>query len=217
MIDPEKRKNNKEEIPWEHYQKLYEKLDPEEVSLRCGVDYDEAAGGFLIRLMGKSYRVSHPDFVVTTEDAGFAALRDTYPAKILVARYLIEGRCTPFGGSYVTYRDVPWGELYFRNFQGRCLARLAFGFGSRLEEFSKALESIGGKRVKTGDAGYEFEFINHVNLQFILWSGDDEFPPSSQILFSDNITSAFTAEDMAVIGDVSIGTLKAMCDAGKKG
>lgn len=216
MIDPEKRKNNKEEIPWEHYKERYEALDPEEVSLRCKVDYDENAGGFAIQLMGVSYRVSHPDFTVTTTEPGFAALRDTYPAKILVARYLIEGRYMPPTGNFVTYREVPWGELYFRNFQGRCLARLAYGFGSRLEDFSQALEKIGGKRVKTGDAGYEFSFMNHVNLQFILWGGDDEFPPSSQILFSDNVTSAFSAEDMAVIGDVSIGTLKAMCDAEKK-
>lgn len=216
MAELDKRKNNKEEVPWEHYLELYRALDPEEAALRCGVEYDPAQGGFGIRLMGVDYRVSFPDFTVTTDQEGFAALRDTYPAKILVARYLTGGRYTPFGGTFVTYRDVPWGELYFRNFQGRCLARLAYGFGSQLPEFSAALESIGGKRVKTGDAGYEFEFINHLPMQFLLWAGDDEFPPSSQILFGDNVTSAFSAEDMAVMGDVSITTLKAMCQKAKQ-
>ena len=43
----------------------------------------------------------------------------------------------------------------------------------------------------------------------ILWEGDDEFPPSSQILFSDNFPVSFAAEDMAVMGDVIIGSLKA--------
>ena len=43
----------------------------------------------------------------------------------------------------------------------------------------------------------------------ILWEGDDEFPPSSQILFSDNFPVSFQAEDMAVMGDVIIGALKA--------
>ncbi len=42
----------------------------------------------------------------------------------------------------------------------------------------------------------------------ILWEGDDEFPPSSQILFSDNFPISFQAEDMAVMGDVIIGSLK---------
>ena len=36
----------------------------------------------------------------------------------------------------------------------------------------------------------------------ILWEGDEEFPPSSQILFSDNFPVSFQAEDMAVMGDV---------------
>ena len=44
----------------------------------------------------------------------------------------------------------------------------------------------------------------------ILWEGDEEFPPSSQILFSDNFPVAFQAEDMAVVGDISINMLKAL-------
>ncbi|MEG2633391.1 MAG: DUF3786 domain-containing protein, partial [Oscillospiraceae bacterium] len=35
----------------------------------------------------------------------------------------------------------------------------------------------------------------------------EEFMPSAQILFSDNFALAFTAEDMAVVGDISIGAL----------
>ena len=44
----------------------------------------------------------------------------------------------------------------------------------------------------------------------ILWAGDDEFPPSSQILFSDNFPNAFQAEDMAVVGDITITMIKAL-------
>ena len=48
----------------------------------------------------------------------------------------------------------------------------------------------------------------------ILWEGDEEFPPSSQILFSDNFPISFQAEDMAVMGDVIIGSLKSFCKSG---
>ena len=44
----------------------------------------------------------------------------------------------------------------------------------------------------------------------MLWAGDEEFPPSSQILFSDNFPLSFEAEDLAVVGDIAIGTLKKM-------
>lgn len=73
------------------------------------------------------------------------------------------------------------------------------------------MEKIGAEKISSGDAGYEFEFLNELKLRFILWEGDDEFPPSSQILFSDNFPVAFTqGEDMAVVGDVSINMLKAL-------
>lgn len=59
-----------------------------------------------------------------------------------------------------------------------------------------------------GDIAYEFEVIDGFRVQMILWAGDDEFPPSSQILFSDNFPIAFQAEDMAVVGDISITMIK---------
>ena len=40
-------------------------------------------------------------------------------------------------------------------------------------------------------------------MTFILWAGDDD-SSSAQILFDNNIPFAFSAEDVAVIGDVSI-------------
>ena len=53
------------------------------------------------------------------------------------------------------------------------------------------------------------KFFPEYKIQMILWEGDEEFPPSSQILFSDNFPVSFQAEDMAVMGDVIIGSLKA--------
>ena len=33
----EQRKNNKDEVPFEHYLEQYRQLDPEEAALRCGL------------------------------------------------------------------------------------------------------------------------------------------------------------------------------------
>ena len=88
--------------------------------------------------------------------------------------------------------------------------RLAFGFGNKQEQFQRAMEKIGAKRLSHGDIAYEFEFLDGYYLQMILWAGDDEFPPSSQILFSDNFPNAFQAEDMAVVGDITITMIKAL-------
>ena len=104
---------------------------------------------------------------------------------------------------------MPWGEVYLRQFDGRCIKRLAFSYGSRLGVFRKIMEHIGALPVSHGDAAYEVEIYPGYQVQMILWEGDEEFPPSSQILFSDNFPVSFAAEDMAVMGDVIIGSLKA--------
>jgi hypothetical protein len=63
-----------------------------------------------------------------------------------------------------------------------------------------------------GDAGYRFEFLNGLFVSILLWGADDEFPPSAQILFDDNFVFAFTAEDIAVVGEVIIEGLKSLRD-----
>ena len=104
---------------------------------------------------------------------------------------------------------MPWGEVYLRQFDGRCIKRLAFSYGNRLGDFKAIMEHIKAVAVKHGDIAYEVEIFPEYKVQMILWEGDDEFPPSSQILFSDNFPVSFKAEDMAVMGDVIIGSLKA--------
>ena len=50
-------------------------------------------------------------------------------------------------------------------------------------------------------------------MSIIIWEGDDEFPSKAQILFDDNFPSAFSAEDIAVAGDICISRLKALKDS----
>lgn len=206
-------KDSKERIPYEHYMGLYQKLTPEEISGRTGIPYDEEKCVFTLRLMGITYEISWPDYRVkhTEEGYGYYPLENAANARILVLRFLVEGAIGASTGKFLTYREIPWGQVYFKQFQGRCLMRLAFGFGNNLKKFREIMEKIGAEKISSGDAGYEFEFLNELKLRFILWEGDDEFPPSSQILFSDNFPVAFTqGEDMAVVGDVSINMLKAL-------
>ena len=205
-------KDNKERIPFEHYLNEYRKIDPKEAAERCGVEYDEERQQFHIRLMGYRYLVDFPEFAVHKEDEneeGAFLLLDLVPAKIIVLRFLISAQVVKSSGKYLTYREVPWGEVYFRQFEGRCLMRLKFGFGFKLDKFAEGMEKLPGvKKLELGDVSYEFEFINGLHVRFILWSGDEEFPPSSHILFEDNFPYAYQAEDLAVVGDISITTLK---------
>lgn len=77
----------------------------------------------------------------------------------MVLRYLTEGGAAPSTGKFLTYREIPWGEVYFKQFQGRCLFRLAFGFGGKLDAFREIMERVGAQAISSGDVGYELEFM----------------------------------------------------------
>jgi hypothetical protein len=135
--------------------------------------------------------------------------------KLLIIRYLTEGAYALPSGKLVSYEELPWGSVYMRNFRGRVIGRLAREFGRGPEAFPDIIESMPGlnyEKISVGDHGYRIEFIDNIYISVIYYEGDDEFPASFQALFDDNIKYAFTAEDVAVVGDVLIGRLKAHRD-----
>lgn len=202
-------KDNKERVPFEHYKEEYVKKDPQEISARTGFPYSEEKKCFTVRFLGKDYEVGFPEFTVKCIQEGdsFRPLEEMTAAQILVLRFLIEGGRADGTGKFLTYREVPWGEVYYRQFNGRCMMRLAYSYGSRIDAFRTALEKMGAKKINAGDAGYEIELFEGFFIRFQIWGPDEEFPPSSQILFSDNFTT-FHAEDLVVACDVIIGTMK---------
>lgn len=197
-------------MPIAHYEKLFAGADPWLLSARCGVPYepggeDDASGVFALALIGRPIEAAWPSMAMRYVDTG-EELADK--ARIIVAELLLNGQLVPGTGRFIPYSEVPWGDHYLKAFQGRCLARLAYMFKGA-EAFSRAAERIGGTRVEGGDASYEFDFIGGVMMRLTVWEADEEFPPASQILFSDNAPLAFTAEDLAVAGDILLGALKA--------
>ena len=203
-------KDSKERLPWEHYLSQYQESDPKEIAARLGISYDEEQKYFTLKFLGTVYQISWPDFQVSHEadDMGFYPLETMTYARTLTIRFLLNGAEASGTGKFKTYREMPWGEVYLRQFDGRCIKRLAFSYGNRIKDFQAIMEHMHCVPVKHGDIAYLLEIFPDYLVQMILWEGDDEFPPSSQILFSDNFPISFQAEDMAVMGDVIIGSLK---------
>ena len=201
-MEPIYGKNNKEELPLEFYLAKFREGDPREMAERCALPYDGEA--LTMNLLGRSYTVTHPDFAIAGEPA------PTNPERILFLRYLLDGRYVEPSGQYLTYREFPWGEVYLQQFTGRCIKRFAFSYGSRPEVLRQIVARLPARLIERSDVGFELTLMEGLTMQFLLWLGDDEFPPNGQILFSDNFRFAFTAEDMANIGDIVLNRMKAI-------
>lgn len=203
-------KDNLERRPAEHYLEEFAKADPREIASRLHIPYDEEKQILTLTMLGTVYEITWPDFQVThkEDDMGYYPLESMNKAGILALRFLLTGAEMEGSGKFKTYREMPWGEVYLRQFDGRCIKRLAFSYGTRIQVFQDIMEHIHAVPVNHGDVAYQVEIFPDYKVQMILWEGDEEFPPSSQILFSDNFPVSFQAEDMAVMGDVIIGSLK---------
>ena len=194
--------NNKEEVPFSYYAELYGKADKAEIASRLGVNAEN--GAFSVTLMGKCYIVTETA-EITDGEGNAPAL----PMQTFLLRYLLEGKNIPALGNWKTFREMPWGELYIKPYTGRVLTRAAFTFGTRVEAFRKAAEKMGAEAVPHGDAGFEFSLIGDYKIRLLVWAGDDEFPPSAQVLYSDNFEEGFAPEDRVVAGDILITAIKA--------
>jgi hypothetical protein len=206
--------DNKTGNPLRHYEAIYQKLDPGEIAQRCNLEFNRESSRFSLRVLGTEYSVPHPEFALLEQDGK----EETDPSgepdpyeKILFLRYLCEGKYFPPQGKRLSYNEFPWGSVYYRNFEGRCLKRCARVFGKDIKKFVEMIEkspNLRAEALNIGDASYRLEFINGLYISVILWGADDEFPPSAQLLFDDNFVFAFTAEDLAVAGEILTDRLK---------
>lgn len=197
--------NHKEGVPFEYYVNLFKDLDPVEAQARTGAAFDGST--FTLRLVNAEYKITWPQYSITADREDAFALK-SLPGQTFLLRWLLEGKMIQARGDFKTFREMPWGELYIQPFTGRCLTRAAFTFGTRVEKFAAAMEKLGAQKLKYGDAGYELELLPGYAMRLIVWAGDDEFPPNSQILYSDNFAEGFSAEDRVVAGDILISVVK---------
>jgi hypothetical protein len=215
MQQPNERRTDWKDQADAHYSALYRELDPHEIAERCKLPFD--GRGFSLRLMGSAYRAEFPRFELL-ETGGQPAEEkpvDDESMRVLVLRYLCKGRWIAPGDRQLSYSEIPWGELYFKNFEGRCIKRIERIFGNDPGSFSKLFEKyidLKGGRLSGKEHGWRFEFLSNIFMSIIIWEGDDEFPSKAQILFDDNFPAAFSAEDIAVAGDICISRLKALKD-----
>lgn len=196
--------NRKEEVPFSYYENLFRDLDPADAIARTNIKWDGKE--FYVNLLGQDYAISHPAYAIRELNGGKLP---PLPTQTFLLRYLLEGKAISDKGTWLTFREMPWGELYITPYTGRVLTRAAFTFGTRVAAFRSACEKMGATAVNHGDAGFQFDFLEGYRMQILVWEGDDEFPPNAQILYSDNFSDGFAAEDRVVAGDILISAIKA--------
>lgn len=174
--------------------------DPEEVAVNSGVDYDLHRGGFRLVFLGDTYLISYPSGEVELVEGGEAAMTN----KILILHYLVTASGAPLQNRYISFKELPDGAIYITPFTNRAIRPLLSLFADRQEELKEIAVKMGGRVENIGDTGITLFPFPHVPVTYVIWSGDEEFPASGNILFDASAPYYLPTEDYAVLASTLV-------------
>jgi len=127
----------------------------------------------------------------------------TLVTRIILLHYVNNASGIPLSGEKVAYGDIPSCMHYEPVFTKRALKPLERAFGYDKYAFLEAGTALGGKEEEYGDTSFTLFAFPKVPVTFILWQGDEEFPPSVRALFDPSITGYLPLEDIVVIAKLA--------------
>jgi hypothetical protein len=159
-------------------------LGPDRIGLRC---------------LGREYVVTHPEGLVLEADGQPAPETEA----ILLLLYLTESTGRALEGRWVAFEQLSGGAGYLASFRGRVVAPLLRAFGSRPKELLPAAAVLDGEPLELGDASVRLPALPCVPLAYMLWGGDDEFPPSANVVFDASVEGYLDAEAVTVLAELA--------------
>ncbi len=169
---------------------LLAELDPDEVQRSAGVNFNQEQFIYELTCFGQHILVSLPDRNISgtshISDILFNELGDY--SRLSILNYLVNAREVPLAGQLVRPADLSGGDLFARGTHILPLDKIADLFSNDKETFSKKGRKLGGSEIEYGDMSIRLFPFPRIPVVLIVWSGDDEFPPRSSLLFDSSCT-----------------------------
>ena len=175
------------------------KLQNVELIHRCenlGLPVPDEKGTINFRSFGVNWELKSGDFqLVNTET--------NEPAKpterILVLHYLNCDLPVPKTDVFIPFRDLPGGQFYWQTFRSRTIQPLVDRFQNNLDQLRHNLNRYDWNPIKYGDFSSRIHAIGRLDISITYLLADEEFPPTAEIIFSENIQRVYSTEDATVL------------------
>lgn len=170
----------------------------EQQCLNSGAEYKVIDSHPVITLdyLNRSYRISLPEVDISLADSDEEVpLKD----KILLLHYVIQAKGTPLAVKSITYKELPEGISYFRTFHKRAIKPFLDHFGRQPAKLTEVARELGGAKADYGDVAVTINAFKRVPITFVLWKGDEEFPPDGSIIFDATVSDYLSIEDINVL------------------
>ena len=148
-----------------------------------------------IKFLNRVISISWPDLIFSQDSDEEIKIKE----KILILHYLNNAKKEDLTGELISYQEIPSARFYLSAFNARSKDPFITTFGENPDKLPVvAHELFAAQRASMGDVSVTIQAFPKVPITFIIWQGDDEFPPNGTILFDSSIKdNLLSAEDIS--------------------
>lgn len=173
-----------------HWDKLTQ-LHPTDVCNRTEAIYHPAREGFLLPVYNLRYLILPKEKrILRMEWNDKPVEEELHPFfTLMVLVYLTQAKDIKPTHTWVNEKGLKGGFQFFQGPHRLAVEELINLFGKNPEAFLKTGKKLGGSEILYGDRAFALEVLPKVPLAYILWKGNEEFPPRMSVLFDSTIES----------------------------
>ncbi len=206
--DPKERFANKGYMNWDvtleiARGKLVES-EPELLASRAAVGFEDDAGEFVVPFLNQQHRVKFSSGMVYRPNGEEVSTAN----QILILHYLEHAEGVPLHHKWISFKELPGGQIYITPFNNRAVRPLVKLFGHDPEGLIRAGLALGGWKENLGNAGVVVPVFPMLPVAYVIWEGDEEFAASGNILFDQSASDYLPLEDCAVIASAVVFELR---------
>jgi len=186
--------------------------NPGEVCRRTGATYSLERKGYILPVLNQRYLIL-PDeqkiFCLRGDLCEEEKLRDYFYLMVLL--YLLEAKEGEPSSTWISEKEIKGGTTFFRGPHALRVEDLKTALGNAPEAFGRAGKRLGGRELLFGDKAFALMVFPKIPLAYILWKGDEEFPPQITVMFDSTIQKHFALDGIwCIVAEVSQRLLDAL-------
>jgi hypothetical protein len=152
-------------------------------------------GSIELQLLGRTLRVETGSLVIHAGDGAAVHVVE----ELLVLRYLAaEFEIRPVG-ELISFREFPGGMFYLQPILNRTSQIVLGVFGNDIARLRSALDHFPHVRLTFGDLSVQINAIGRIDVTLVYRRGDEEFPPTLDILFDQVVPSVYKIDEAATL------------------
>ncbi|MBS3907369.1 MAG: DUF3786 domain-containing protein [Syntrophaceae bacterium] len=166
-------------------------LDRDDIRHRTGAIDFPPREGFLLPVYHLKYLIiPETRKILRVEGNGQIVEEDLHPFFVLMALvYLTGAKEIKPKNRWISQKDLKGGSNFFQGPHSLQLREIKDLYGKDPEAFLEAGRRLGGKEISFANKSFALDVFPRIPLAYLLWEGNEEFPPRIRVLFDSTIQS----------------------------